>query len=177
MADAIYQWDEKQIERHATELLRGIGVTVIDPYNLRVGPGRGGFKIDALGIDEHDTLVVAEFKAVQDKGVIGQVLSYCEVVEETAKYLGYNDVRVRGIVASNNVEASWIQVAKALTDSQYRRIDVYLVTEDPADRHRPVLVPASLDAARVKAGPVGQRTHLIEALHSALKERQRPRIR
>jgi len=172
MTDDIAQWYEGEIESHVPALLQEIGVTMIADYNLRVGHQRDFFKLDALGKDRASDIVVAEFKCVQDKGVIGQLLSYCHLVEETAHSIGIHK-KVRGIVASNHVEASWVPIARELTASGVRTIDIFAIIRNP-DTGAPKLVSAeTVGTLRNKGGQVEKRAALINSLRAAFGDRNR----
>lgn len=167
MSRLIFEYSEKEIEQHAEALLASAGVRMVGPRKLRVrGEGHGYFEIDALGVDKGG-IVVAEFKSVRDKGVIGQLMLYCHVVQETTRALGI-DLPVRGLIASNNIDANWIAITQRLRESGAFDIEVLAVAREPVSGALYLRSPdGEHGAVHNAAGMVDARAALRERLQEA----------
>ena len=166
----IEKYSEQQIEVHAKELFQSINVCMVGAIKVRVGR-EGRFEIDALGVDKSG-IVVAEFKSVRDKGVVGQLLTYCHIVRETAQFAGIN-LPVRGLIASTHVDENWLAVTQQLRDAGVIDISVMAVMKDAASGRMYLnRVPNENDGwVRNAAGPVAERAALIARLREALATR------
>lgn len=151
---------EREIDAAAAALLKDIGIPLVVATRLRMGgrlAGEKRYEIDALASD-YQSIVVVEFKSEMDKGVIGQLLTYCHVVEETAKARGVL-LPVRGVIASPVIDPNWLAVAKKL--APVMRIDIHAVVRVEG---RLKLRDAEEGLSRNPAGSLADRLRLAEHL-------------